>query len=208
MNDSFDDMEIAPKFTVKDWKALDLNDPQSDDWDKAVKAFQLRIDSRFIEPADILLETEKWVGFAVLALDFIVIETIQHFRYDSVSQGNNNSESQSRQFFVDFIREEPSFASSKVSESLAHTLYSRYRNSIFHQGETKGDFRVRPDGPLINRRGKFPYDITINRTLFHEAVKKAFERYCRDLMDNSKEGLRKNFRKKMDFICGIVNNNL
>lgn len=203
-----DSMEIAPEFTVSDWKKLQLQDPLSKDWEKAISVFEKRIKSRFIEPADILIEaykkdSSKKVGFAVLALDLVVIETMQHFRSDIVWGESQNSDWQSRQFFVDFICKEKSFKSSDVSESLAHCLYTRYRNGIFHQGETKGDFRVRPDGPLINRRGVFPHDITINRTLFHEAVKNAFDQYCGELQGKSNSKLRDNFLKKMNAICGI-----
>ena len=72
---------------------------------------------------------------------------------------------------------------------------------MYHSGQTDGDFRVRRSGPLIT----FSDDksvVTINRTAFHEAVKREFEAYLAELADTSKTGLRGNFKKKMDAICG------
>ena len=76
-----DDLEIAPGYTVGCWKRLKLDPdvPNSDDWEKAVKIFDARIRKRFFHPVDVLIEhqshSKKTFGFAILAIDFLVIET-------------------------------------------------------------------------------------------------------------------------------------
>ncbi|MFH1704191.1 MAG: hypothetical protein ABIB41_12350 [Nitrospirota bacterium] len=198
-----DSMEIAPRFKVKHWKKLNLDDPANPDWHKAVDVFKSRIFSRFIEPADILIEaykkdSSKKVGFAVLALDFIVIETIQGFIEGKLDRSDPPGP------FKRFLTTAHEFKDVVRSEGFAMCIYGAFRSGIIHQGQTDGNFRVRADGKMIQRRGKAPkYDITINRTKFHEAVKSAFERYCYELSDLSNKELRCNFRKKMDYICGI-----
>lgn len=41
-------VEIAPNFTDSEWRALDLT--KEADWLKAVEAFRLRIEERFLKP--------------------------------------------------------------------------------------------------------------------------------------------------------------
>ncbi len=209
---SIDDMEIATGFKVRDWKALQLR-PESEnkDWEKAVHVFKDRIFSRFIEPVDILIAARgKKVGFAVLALDFIVIETLQAFIKGDISRDNSS------ELIKDFFITAPEFKESVDKKELAKDLYDYFRCGILHQGQTgsiskKGelfvDFRVniKFDEMIYRERNKDSvYCITINRTKFHEAVTKAFNRYSDDLLNQVTSNLRGNFIKKMNTICGIA----
>ena len=70
-----DDLEVAPGYTVCDWKKLMLNPdaPNTQDWDKAIKIFDDRIRCRFLTPVDRLIAfecdfTRKTSGFAILAI--------------------------------------------------------------------------------------------------------------------------------------------
>src|SRR5882762_428823 len=91
------DFEIAPGFWASEWNALEL-DPVtlSDSWSRAADALRQRIEQRFLNPADKLIESEdrhprKTFGFAILALDCLVIETIQGFR-DGIEDHKGRSE--------------------------------------------------------------------------------------------------------------------
>ncbi len=199
-----DDMEIAPRFMVADWKKLNLSDPKNNDWQKAISIFERRIHSRFVEPANILIsvhrnDSSKKVGFAVLILDFIVIETLQGFRDGELHRDNPG------ELFKKFLTTAIEFANHVPTEAFAGFIYSVFRSSISHQGQTGGNFRVVASGDMIERRGW--NDVRINRTKFHDAVKKALDRYCSELRDFSNTSLRNNFKKKMDYICGLQTTN-
>jgi hypothetical protein len=203
---SIDSMQIAPRFTVTAWKRLwertDLG--ENGRWARAIVVFRKRIFSRFIEPADILIDaytkdSSKKVGFAVLALDFIVIETLQAFIEGKLSRNDSSG------LCKRFLTTAEEFKDEIKTHGFAVCLYGAYRCGISHQGQTDGDFRVRADGNMIQRRGIGPkYDITINRTKFHEGVKKAFNRYCNKLRRPHETDLRAHFLKKMNAICGIT----
>ncbi|MDP2609122.1 MULTISPECIES: hypothetical protein [unclassified Oceanobacter] len=51
-------MDIAPNFTAKQWKSLDL-ESNEDDWQKAIGVLYSRLSSRYLEPVDKLIEFEK-----------------------------------------------------------------------------------------------------------------------------------------------------
>jgi hypothetical protein len=43
---------IAPGISKDEWLRLNLDDPYSPDWNRAIEIFNERIRSRYIEPAD------------------------------------------------------------------------------------------------------------------------------------------------------------
>ncbi|WP_333900052.1 hypothetical protein [Agrobacterium pusense] len=82
-----DDIYISPKYKIERWKALNLDteNPNENDWNTAVDVLDDRITERFLKPAKCLIDAqpqgaEQTYGFAILALNFIVIETVQGFR--------------------------------------------------------------------------------------------------------------------------------
>jgi hypothetical protein len=92
------DLEIAPYFRASDWKKLNLTNPaapKAADWQKAISTFASRIEARFFDPVDVLVAAEvgkkrKKYGFATLAIDCLLIETLQGF-YEGVSDHNRKS---------------------------------------------------------------------------------------------------------------------
>ncbi|PDS70446.1 hypothetical protein [Rhizobium sp. L43] len=80
-------LQISPKYTVAFWRGLELDpdNPKQEEWLKAVDVLRDRIQGRFIKPAQTLIDVDKsnhqqTYGFAILALDCLVLETIQGFR--------------------------------------------------------------------------------------------------------------------------------
>jgi hypothetical protein len=80
-------MQIAPGFDSSEWASLQLDDPQSKDWEKAISVFKSRIYARFVEPADVLISideqkpaAERRFGFAILAIDCLIVETLGAFQ--------------------------------------------------------------------------------------------------------------------------------
>src|SRR3972149_3247845 len=69
-------MEIAPGFTDLKWKRLTFAGQR--DWIRAVAVLRRRLEERFLKPARALLR-QKRSGFAGLALDSLLVETLQQF---------------------------------------------------------------------------------------------------------------------------------
>lgn len=217
-------MEIAPGVSDDYWKKLrqDL-DPSTPDctatldnisikaWDKAIDVLKTRIETRFIKPIDFLLEMhaqqkenakhdEKLEmerirpGFATLALDFIILETIQGFR-----KGKRSHDHESKDLIKAALVRNKEFSVNSYVD--AEDIYKEYRCQVTHKGQTDGRVTISDKGNNI-----FEYNDgakTLNRTKFHAAVCDSFYRYCRELTYPNKRYLRENFIKKMDSICGI-----
>lgn len=195
------DMEIAPGYTVADWKTLDLSGNDAGQWQQAIRIFETRIRRRFIDPVDVLVAHEIGLergtfGFAILAIDCLLVETLQRFREGRSAPRENG------RLVRTFLGERLSewFDDGSATQSKADTFYKRCRCGLHHSGQTDGDFRVRRSGPLIEfADGE---RVAVNRTAFHEALKREFDAYLADLADTSKTGLRGNFKTKMDAIGG------
>jgi hypothetical protein len=193
-------MRIAPGgITEKDWHALDLLRHDSSDWGKAITIFRKRIEDRFIQPVDTLLESERHLprdrrryGFVIMAIDCLLIETLQAFRYGEV-----NTEGKSRPLITNFLQKSPHFGWNKV---VAHQFYDDFRCGILHQAETMRDSLIRSNGPLLIDGAS---GLIVNRTEFHRCLKRAFADYLRDLKSGWPQSLRAKFRVKMEHICRV-----
>lgn len=177
--------EIAPDYKVTDWQilSLDADKPVTQDWDKAISILDRRIRSRFIEPAQFLIDSENEQergknGFAILAIDFLLIEAIQGFR-----GGEEEHKGKSEKLFKEFLTTLPAFIAcvpeEKEAEDMAKAVYIQGRCSLHHSGST--------DRIIVNRSGKnafvFHEDgrIEINRSLLHKELTAAFDNYLAEL---------------------------
>ena len=70
-------MFISPHYTSYDWKKLTFS--TEDEWQRGINIFEDRIRGRFLKPIS-YIEGYTYAGFAVLALDCLLIETLQQFR--------------------------------------------------------------------------------------------------------------------------------
>lgn len=145
------------------------------------------------------MERNTYAGFAVLALDCLLIETLQQFR-EGVSETPFN---EVKNFFTRFLTE-TSFGR-YFDQEMATMFYRQIRNGILHQAEIKGSSRIliREGTPLVtyaeDRRG-----LIINRKLFHQQLVRVFETYVVELREGSARELREKFRRKMDYICLVL----
>lgn len=196
--------EIAPGFRVDDWRSLTLNvdEYESPDWQRAFAILNARIRKRFIEPAQLLIDSENpegrgTNGFAVLAIDFLLIETLQGFR-----SGQLNHFRKSKALFEVFLSEWPPFAACvplhQDRTKLAGRVYEQGRCALHHTGAT--------DQLIVKRSGSlfvFHDDgrIEINRSRLHTDLTASFDFYLHELSAAPNAELRKNFKDKMDHIC-------
>lgn len=194
------DFEIAPGRRVSSWKKLVLDDdvPNTGDWNKAIEIFALRIESRFLLPAKLLIDAKDGGtnGFSILALDFLVIETIAGFR-----DGRLDHRRHSERLFKLLLTQWAAFVDcvgGENADARAGAVYRQGRCALYHSGATDRVI-VRKTGPMIAFHDGGA--IEINRTLLHEELVGEFQRYLADLKAPQNKALRGNFRKKMDHLC-------
>ncbi|WP_440411768.1 hypothetical protein [Neorhizobium petrolearium] len=183
---------------------MTLNEAESGtaDWNKALSILDARIRSRFIDPGRLLIDSENGKGrgtngFAVLAIDFLLIETIQGFK-----TGRTSHNGQSKALFKAFLTAWPAFTScvpvGKGADDLAVNVYEQGRCALHHTGST--------DRIVVRKSGKmfvFHDDgrIEINRSLLHQELTRAFDTYLADLKAPHNSDLREKFKTKMNHIC-------
>ena len=199
-------MEIAKGIEDKDYKKLnlDLNDLNNGDWDTAFDYLEKRFSERFIEPVKLLINSEidlkpkdKKFGFAILAIDFLLSETLQSFY-----EGEVNSKGKSTDIFARFLTERNSFKQYFKTEIDAKKFYWDFRCGILHQAQTPSDTKVWTVGKLIEKRGQYT---VVNRDKYYEFLLQEIEDYFKKLRGKKDVALLRNFKTKMDFICGISN---
>lgn len=192
-------MQIAPNFEAAKWKALKLDDAASPDWNVAISALDSRIRERYIAPADFLVAaekdtpaTERRFGFAVLAIDCLLVETLGAFL-----EGLEGTTGRSKKIFCKFLTSRPQFHKD-FPQSLAEQFYDEFRCGVLHQAEVGGNSKVWSVGPLVQKDGD---SVIVNRNKFHERLKSEFAAYLQELRGLTNTQLRSNFRKKMNFIA-------
>jgi len=164
-------MKIAPGVDREEWLNLNLDEHDSPDWEKAIEIFKKRIDSRYIEPVDILIDKDeerdepldRRYGFTVLAIDCFLIETLQAFK-----EGLINTRNKSEKMFVSFLTKTHGFSKYFKSDNEARRFYKEIRCGILHQAEVRGNWRVWSEGDLRGHTGRYEY---INRTEVHKNLK-------------------------------------
>lgn len=174
-------------------------------WARAVSAFERRFARRFIDPADDLLKKDKedevpeGRGFAVIALDCLLLESLYGYKTGSHTGPGATSEAFERTLLEDPF--EPWFRPHHRAARFGRAV----RNSILHDGETRDGWIVwkawTPDEGMIEA---LPDGSTrIRRDVFHAAVKLYVGRYFTDLQQAGEVGieLRENFKCRVNELC-------
>jgi len=187
-------VRISPQYTVADYKKLTFS--AESEWNKAIDIFKDRISGRFLEVVS-CIEENTYAGFAVVALDCLLIETLQQF-HEGVAKTPRGC---SGPFFVRFLTK----TSFGFTEDQAKKFYKDMRCGILHQAEALGSSLVliKRNPPLV----KYTDDgkgLAINWRLLHQQLVREFKDYVDRLRNGTDQQLRDNFKKKMDYICKII----
>lgn len=188
-------MRISRNFTVDDWKQLRFTSEA--DWDRAVAMFHDRLESRYLEHIRVLLP-RRTSGFAVLALDSALIETLEQFRLGKP----RTPKYQSQHYFESFLTE--TAFGNHFDVPLAGLFYKTIRCGLLHQSEAEGTSRIKRGGDLplvtytVDHSG-----VVINTRMFHELLEQVIRDYAAELRKPDSEVQRKAFRRKMNYICRI-----
>jgi hypothetical protein len=108
-----------------------------------------------------------------------------------------------KKYFIKFLTE-TSFCEYFDSHN-AGMFYEQIRCGILHHAEIEKSSLIRADrdSPLVSytddREG-----LIINRRKFYDELKKVFDEYVASLRDPANETIRKNFIRKMDYICRVT----
>jgi len=191
-----DETRISPSYTAGEWRALAFDTEQ--DWNTAIAIAEDRIGRRFLDPVQAMMDSDgvgSWCGFAVLAIDCLLIETLYAFEH-----GLPNTRNQSRKAFIRFLLASPVFAA-HFDERTAADFYSQVRCGILHQSETVDGALVRTSTDcqvvsLTEDGGQ----LVVNRNLFHQGLVQHFNDYLA-LLRGGDRTLRANLRRKLDAIC-------
>lgn len=195
-------LRIAPSrhgghWIVEDWKALDFSTEEG--WQRGIDIFEDRIRGRFLGIVEAIQDYE-FSGFAVMALDCLLIETLQQF-YEGKAE---TPRGQSGEYFRRFLTG-TSF-SEFFDTKKADMLYSSIRCGILHQAEIKGSSRIwiKEGTPLVSC-AEDDNGLLINRRLFHKQLECEFSHYVARLRQNDPpdDKLRERFKRKMDVICKV-----
>ncbi len=186
-------MEIAPDFTDAQWKALTFRSER--DWIRAVSVLRRRLEARFLKPAR-SLRRQKRSGFAILALDSLLVETIEQFLQGQPETPRRSGEA----YFTSFLTGR--YFGSGFDANTAALFYTTIRCGILHQAEVKASSLVRRTGPVVTLAAD-GNGVTVNPLLFHDRMERATKAYLAALRNPRNHDLRQKFRDKMDYIARI-----
>ncbi len=194
-------IEIAPDFYCDDWEELETKlDPDGEwskspvAWERAIDVIQGRIQARFLGCADELQDIQ-YAGFAILALDCLLIETVQAFR-----SGTHAKTNESREAFRTFLTSSPQFRNFFLGNTV-DDFYRNVRNGLLHDGETRSGWLVRAGRKyeLVQRQPNG--FVIVNREKFHQALVQEIRAYLMNLSNPLERELRKNLIRALNDLC-------
>jgi hypothetical protein len=187
-------MQISEKYFTEDWRALKFKDEK--EWLKAIDIFYDRLSSRFLKYIN-KIEKYKYSGFAVMALDCLLIETLQQF-----SDGVSDNKGHSKRKYIKYLKEN----FNEFDNDIAEKFYDQFRCGILHQAEIKSSSRIRTNKKLpIVKYSDDGKGLIINRRKFHKKLLEIIDNYVNKLKNPNNIDIREKFRNKMNFICRTNN---
>lgn len=191
---------------IREWNEIRgalRSDLYDEKWRRVIDAFYRRFDERFLGPAQAILDRDEGKiaegsGFAVLALDCLLLESLYGYR-----MGRHTNVGATSSAFERILLEEP-FRKEFESKGRAAAFARAVRNGILHDGETRDGWIVAQalrDGlPMLEERDRMT---VIYREVFHEGVKAYLTAYFASLKEEGSlaTALRENFRCRVNELC-------
>jgi hypothetical protein len=192
---------ISPKHKIDDYIKIKLN-ANSDEgsWSLAIDIFQERINGRYINLIEKLIEESRNkeeifvnYSFSIMALNCLLIETLLQFY-----EGTDKTKGENNKAYTKFLTSYEPFKS-EFSEKTAKAFYTDVRCGILHQAQTKGNTQL----TLYNNKiiEEIDKGIRVDVEKFYELVKRAIEIYTNKILDSREIELKKNFINKMNYIA-------
>ncbi|ARU63691.1 hypothetical protein CBW65_23705 [Tumebacillus avium] len=200
---------IAPNYTLDECKQLFFNltvSSDNDTWEEALEIFSDRMDARFFDAIQLLLEQchrkgQQWqhnLSFSIMALNCLLIETLQQF-YEGLESTPSR---RNQDAFRKFLRRSVHF---NFPRAIADQFYGKIRCGILHQAETKDNVALSFTnfGPMVEYTEHGWLVFNVNYVT--EALIKEYVDYCNRLRLSSETELRQNFINKMIYITTKAN---
>lgn len=189
----------------EDWKRISAD--REGNWQEAVDLFEDRICGRFLDAVEVLEKNDLvrfTAGFSIMALDCLLIETLQQFKEGK--QRTDNTPGAVKEAFCKFLLNSKLAPHCKNGKAAA--FYDAIRNGLLHQAEIKGDSRIvigsgwSGDFPAV-KWTKSKKGLIINRRLFHAVLMEEFQSYLEQLRNpaDMTQELKDAFWVKMNFIA-------
>ena len=188
-----DALRISPHFTSNEWYTLDLH--SHDDWTTAAAMVRDRLGGRFLRYASNCLRSPN-SGFVVLAIDSLLLETLQQFR-DGVTNGHRKSRKMVTRF-LEGKRFQPDF-----DDDARTAYYSDIRCGLLHQAEAKRMWLIRRGQSSLLQPSPDGQGYVIDVRRFHVAVRASMNDYLRELTKPENGELRAKLWTKMHHICSV-----
>jgi hypothetical protein len=188
-------MLISPHYHDRDWKRLNLSNSNANDadWQTAADIVEDRVRGRLINWID-KLAAERFAGFAVLALDCILIESLFGLETGKPSPGNAATYHK--------VLTRPRFLNGGFDTVAATCFCECIRNGISHDNETRKGWLIErnvPNRKILVRKSS---GYQLNRTEFHKAVVAEFSECMKKIREGNNDA-RQKMRKRMEDILKI-----
>ncbi len=185
---------ISVRYSARDFKRLNLSinsDPEK--WDKAIEMFRDRFRERYFGPIGVLEHNCEEYGFAIMAINCLLIDTFYQFLHGHTKNDKNS------QTYPEFLKSElPSIIK---CDAMANIFYKSIRCGILHSAQTK-------DGCMLSTECEEAVEffdnnrkIKVNVKLFSEKMEEYFLAYIDKLKNENNVELRQQFIKQMTKIC-------
>lgn len=185
---------IAPGIDKDEYLNLHLKLRSSDaDWKKAIGMFEARIQGRFFDQIEKMMDNPVDNGFAIMALNCLLVETLLHFKEGET----HTSGTAYKKFLSEKILGNPK--NDKEGLYLACLFYKEVRCGILHGAETGNKVSLSAYTPeALDYRTGYLY-VSVDR--FTYKLKEYFEKYLFELRMGTSDQLREMFIRRMNGLC-------
>jgi len=214
---------ISLEHTIEDYLSLNLNENSSnDEWGKGIDIFLSRIQGRFLGAIELLLEDPQRNGFAIMALNCLLIETLHQFVVGENETGSLFPNHMLRVHwriysrFLTFI-----LPNVFTTQKMAEKFYGDIRCGILHSAQTKGNSYLFFDNSNVIEMFN-NHSIGVNVVEFSNRLRESIFQYCDNLLNSNidylseyicryqqyghvyfESNIRLNFVSKMNYICNV-----
>lgn len=188
------EINISPNYSKEDYLNLNLSIHSCEsNWREAITILKDRIEGRYLNQIELLSNDINVNGFTIMALNCLLIETLYQFK-----EGKDKTPSRrNKEAYSDFLMQE--FPHVFNTQSIAESFYSNIRCGILHSAQTKNESRLSDrEGVAAVLEGN---TLVVSVKGMSLLLKTYFEKYLQRLSDVNETTLRKNFIKKMGYIC-------
>lgn len=188
------EVNISPNYNKDSYLNLNLTLQSSEsDWNTAIAILKDRIEGRYINQIDLLLNDVNANGFTIMALNCLLIETLYQFKMGKDKTPNRKN----KEVYSDFLMQE--FPYEFRTENIANSFYTNIRCGILHSAQTKNESRLSDrEDVVVTFEGN---TLVVSVKGMSLLLKTYFEHYLQKLAVPNEVILRNNFINKMKFVC-------